>query len=599
MMGWRHSAALFFRAAVPPPLCDPPAALQRRGYVFLPTSWKELKLRLRQKAYPTVLKVVLQRHARRRILNKNHHHLQYPRLKATSWLNVRRAVVRRLVPPPPNHNHHHNQSFLFNNNSNNQNHHVVGNHHLHYHHGPHHRGLFSRLRQMFTGKPSRRSTLPRALPKHRPFSQEETVQVTIEDYMEASWFDHKGRPYVARDETGRFVNPWISQSADGVKPLTVLWQWRKQRLQREYRELGWKFFLPTFQNVQHEQIEKAPLPKAKKPGGNDNFPKPSRASTLRFNWIGHSTCLIQLHDVTILTDPIFSERASPFPRTPIGIARAKPASCTISDLPEKIDICLISHDHYDHLDKLSVKKLRRKVGLWVVPLGMKQWMIQKAKVRKDRVVELEWWESILVGRGSDSLSSSLSNSAFSVRRLHSLRDNPNDNHPATRHSPNRNEIWISCLPVQHWCSRTLWDRNYRLWASFAVLFPYKQTFYFAGDTALPTQFPLFAQIRSYLPWPISMAALPIGAYEPAILNDDSHTNPVEAVQIHQELQARQSVAIHHGSFPLSEEPLDEPAQWLPKAAAQAGLRRDSFITIPDGDYLDCPSVPFRPGIKRS
>ena len=434
------------------------------------------------------------------------------------------------------------------------------------------------------------------------------VPVTIEDYMQPEWFDAvTGRPWIARDATGRFVNPWISQAADGVKPLSVLWKWREQRLQRELREFGWNFFIPTFYSTRFERMEAtadndgaavdtkatiAAQPTTKQSHNNvPLFAKPHRPSTIRFTWIGHATCLIQQGDITILTDPIFSERASPFPRTPIGIARAKPAACTIPELPAYIDVCLISHDHYDHLDKPSVQNLRDRVGLWIVPLGTKEWMTTKGKVPFHKVVEVSWWESVQLVRQQESQNNNHAGD-FVVQRHHALRDNPRDDvHPAVADPPNdeNQSLWISCLPVQHWCSRTLWDRNYRLWASFAVLLPYRQILYYTGDTALPTQFPLFDQIRSYLPWRIGLAAIPIGAYEPAILNDDSHVNPAEAVQIHQALQPRQSVAIHHGTFPLSEEPLQEPEQWLRRAVVQAGLRPGSFVTMKEGAHLDCPS----------
>ena len=529
-------------------------SLQKRSYVFFPTSWTELKLRLRQKANPTVLQVVLQRHKRKFLVNV------WPRRKrlgAATRLSIRKAQRRLSVAPILPHQGH--------------------------------RGLFSRVREMFTGKGKVRSNIRRSVARQRAFSQEEVMKVTVEDYIEPSWFDVKGRPLVSRDATGRFVNPWISQSADGVKPLSVLWKWREQRLQRELKEFGWNIFIPTFFSTKFEKIEatSSSLDDQSTENGKTMFEQPSRPSTIRFTWIGHSTCLIQQGNVKILTDPIFSERASPFPRTPIGVQRARPAACTIPELPEQIDICLISHDHYDHLDKPSVRKLRNRVQLWIVPLGTKEWMVTKGKVDPNRVVEMEWWESVHLVRDTEDM--------FRVQRRHLLRKHPYDAHPAKAQPPTEHdkELWITCCPVQHWCSRTHWDRNYRLWASYAVLLPYRQTFYFTGDTALPDHFPLFAQIRSYLPWPISLAAIPIGAYDPAILNDDSHANPREAVQIHRELKARQSVAIHHGSFPLSEEPLDEPAERLATAVVDAGLRPHEFVAIADGEYLDCPSLTNR------
>ena len=324
---------------------------------------------------------------------------------------------------------------------------------------------------------------------------------------------------------------------------------------------------------------------------------PTNPSILRLSWIGHSTCLVQRQQTTILTDPIFSHRASPFQWTPIGVGRSQPAACEIDDLPPYIDLCIISHDHYDHLDKASVQALRERVGLWVVPLGTQKWMTRKAGVAPERVLEMKWWESVLLRRNNRRQADKAATPLEIVQR-HSLRDNPSDAHPA-RDRPSASpeeeggeEVWITCLPVQHWCSRTIWDRNYRLWASFAVLFPdQQQTFYYTGDTAWPAQnFPLFDQIRCYLPWPVSLAAIPIGAYNPKELNEDSHVSPPEAVQIHQALQAQQSVAIHHGSFPLSEEPLDEPSEWLSRATAEAGVAPRAFTTLPHGAALECKTV---------
>ena len=566
--------------------------ISKRTYVFFPTSWTELKLRLRQRpVQATVLRVLLPRRPS-----------LYPK-PAKPWKLWRRrwAAARRRST----------QQWLQNWSAQR-----------------------TRVRDFWrhTQNVARQRVAvarQRATQRWRHHTQRIILHVRIADHVDRHWFDAHGRPHVARDATGRFVNPWTSQSANGVKSLRTLWMWRAARFRREWREYGgfWGWFLSGVRDVlpssniivrgekhsrwtgalqhllgMHSSSNHASAAHAKKllsPQRRYPWTKaPTNPSILRLSWIGHSTCLVQRQQTTILTDPIFSHRASPFQWTPIGVGRSQPAACEIDDLPPYIDLCIISHDHYDHLDKASVQALRERVGLWVVPLGTQKWMTRKAGVAPERVLEMKWWESVLLRRNNNRRQADKAATPLEIVQRHSLRDNPSDAHPA-RDRPSASpeeeggeEVWITCLPVQHWCSRTIWDRNYRLWASFAVLFPdQQQTFYYTGDTAWPAQnFPLFDQIRCYLPWPVSLAAIPIGAYNPKELNEDSHVSPPEAVQIHQALQAQQSVAIHHGSFPLSEEPLDEPSEWLSRATAEAGVAPRAFTTLPHGAALECKTV---------
>jgi len=155
-----------------------------------------------------------------------------------------------------------------------------------------------------------------------------------------------------------------------------------------------------------------------------------------------------------------------------------------------------------------------------------------------------------------------------------------------------NSVWITCCPTQHWASRTFFDRNYRLWCSFAVVFDdglandqHKNTFFFAGDSAMPTGFPLFEQIGDYV-GPIHLSALPIGAYLPDYYMREAHMNPEEAVQVHRKLQSLCSVGIHWGSFPLSEEPMDEPPRWLAETIAREPQVSAPFGIIPHGGRLE-------------
>ena len=438
-----------------------------------------------------------------------------------------------------------------------------------------------------------------------------TVPVELHEYSKKSWFDAAGRPIASRDETGRFVNPWMSQSTNGVRTFGTLLQWRITRLQREWNQYGLGLFLPTFlrnssatvaapSSQPSLTIDESLLSRTrKKPGPLKNATDPS---FLRCTLIGHSTCLVQKGSVRILTDPIFSNRASPWQKTHIGVARDVPPAYSIADLPDFIDVCLISHDHYDHLDKDSVLQLQDRVGMWVVPLGIGRWLREKSEIPPERILELSWWDSVLLRRTKKSSTESV---YWTIAERHSLVSNEvspyfqgqqhqqshSPPHPAIENPANRDQIWITACPAQHWSVRTFFDRCYRLWASFAVFLDHNQTFFFAGDTGLPRDFPLFEQIADYIGRPVDLAALPIGAYAPRFVNSHEHIDPYEAVQIHQILQCRRSVAIHHGSFPLGEEPPEEPSELLRKAALEANIA--NFDVVPNGGSVAVKAQPQR------
>jgi N-acyl-phosphatidylethanolamine-hydrolysing phospholipase D len=386
-------------------------------------------------------------------------------------------------------------------------------------------------------------------------------RVMITEYSEQDWFDDWGRPLTSRDETGRFVNPWRSISTDGVHSFRTLWNWRWDRLQRDWKALGWSIFRPDWDSLWNvlrstflsQLTAQANLPTTSS-SRNTILPPPDQDGSVRMTWIGHATCFLQHSDFTVLTDPIFGRRASPYPNTPIGFAREVPPACSIEDLGQSIDVCMISHDHYDHLDLESVRKLKSVVQLWFVPLGIAEWLQQHAQIPEERIIEVKWWDSVRLEK--DSLAQT-----WKVAQRYSLEDAPY-HHPSLDRLASPHEAWLTCLPAQHWSSRSFFDRNYRLWSSMACHFPSEQLFYFGGDTARPDSFPLFEQIRDYLARPIDLAALPIGAYAPAELCRDAHMHPHEAVQVHEALRAQRSVGIHWGSFPLAEEPLHEPADLL-------------------------------------
>ena len=458
-----------------------------------------------------------------------------------------------------------------------------------------------------------------------PMTVQKSVPVTLTEYSEPSWFcPSTGRPLTSKDATGRFVNPWLSQSTDGVKSILEIAQWQWERAWRRTQMptfvstiSQWFFLGSPWRAVEQQQQQQ--LATTTTTATSEGLPSSSSSSCssppslplptpeicsavpynrLKFTWIGHNTCLVQQGPISILTDPIFSTRSSPFQSLPVGVARDVPAAVEIDDLPAVIDVCVVSHDHYDHLDKDSVLALKSKVNLWVVPTGIQEWLQEKCSIDADSVVELEWWESVKLEKGG-CCGDSDDDSNWKVAERHSpTREAPTAAHPALSDpdvqyaatdggggSRSKQAMWITCCPVQHWASRTFFDRNFRLWGSFAVFLPGSK-FFFGGDTALPEKFPLFDQIRDYIGGDIDLAALPIGAYEPAFFMKDAHMGPEDAVQVHQALGAKQSVAIHWGTFALSEEPLSEPPLRLQEAASKVDA---NFVAVRHGESItvDC------------
>ncbi len=253
-------------------------------------------------------------------------------------------------------------------------------------------------------------------------------------------------------------------------------------------------------------------------------------------WIGHSTVLLQMGALNVLTDPVFGKRASPLSWW--GPKRRTEPGLTIAELP-KIDVVVISHDHYDHLDEASVKAiLARDDPQFVVPLGIDM-LLREWGAR--RVVGLDWWQATHV----DSRTSGID---------------------------------VMLVPTHHWSQRTLFDRNKRLWGGF-VLDALDFKVFFAGDTAYDGTFRQIGELFG----PFDLALIPIGSYQPRDFMAPQHVDPAEAVKIHQDVQAEQSIAIHWGTFDLALEQLDDPRQALIAAEQAAGLSDGAFVTFRPGE----------------
>lgn len=289
------------------------------------------------------------------------------------------------------------------------------------------------------------------------------------------------------------------------------------------------------------------LPKA--PANNYQFPMGTpEIAWLQANktvpsvtWISHATALLQIDGMNVITDPIFSERASPF--SFVGPKRKVPLNIALAQLPH-IDVVVISHNHYDHLDQASVEQLNRQAGgppLFLVPLGVKEWMTD---IGINNVREMDWWDKTAVGK-----------------------------------------LGITFVPAQHWSARGLMDRSETLWGGWVIksaegaAHPF--SVFFAGDTGYSKDFQdIGRKFGSF-----DLALIPIGAYAPRWFMQGQHVDPEQAVQIHLDVHAKRSIGIHWGTFELADEPLDEPPRLLAEAVKKAGLPAEAFTVLKHGETV--------------
>lgn len=246
---------------------------------------------------------------------------------------------------------------------------------------------------------------------------------------------------------------------------------------------------------------------------------PPAPGETRITLVNHSTLLIETAGRTVLTDPVWSWRVSPSSR--FGPRRHRAPGIAFSDLPH-IDLVLLSHNHYDHLDADTLRRIAaRDQPRIIVPLGLRP-LVRKLGFRE--IEELDWWQE------ADSILS---------------------------------------VPALHFSARGLFDRNRTLWCGYAFETP-AGLVYFAGDTAFGGH---FHQIRERVGRP-RIALLPIGAYEPRWFMSAVHMSPAEALEAHRVLEARESIGIHQGTFQLADESIDQPPIEL------AQYQRDEAFRVP-------------------
>jgi L-ascorbate metabolism protein UlaG (beta-lactamase superfamily) len=290
-----------------------------------------------------------------------------------------------------------------------------------------------------------------------------------------------------------------------------------------------------------------------------------RAGELLVTFVNHSTFLIQAPGINLLTDPVWSLRASPVQW--MGPARAHAPGIAFDDLPP-VHTVLVSHNHYDHMDLPTLRRLQDRFAPRVVTTtGNKAYL--EARGMRD-VTELGWWDTVACrpeGRPLRPHASAASPGAPS-RAGADLQVGP---------------IEITATPAQHFSARTPFDRNRTLWAGFACAVAGRRLF-FTGDSGYAAH---FASIRARL-GPFDAALIPIGAYEPRWFMSAAHLNPDDAVRAHLDLGSPLSVAMHFGCFQLTDEAIDEPVRDLAAARERHGVAATAFRVLRPGDTLPIP-----------
>ncbi len=253
---------------------------------------------------------------------------------------------------------------------------------------------------------------------------------------------------------------------------------------------------------------------------------------VQLTWIGHTTFLIQVAGINLLTDPVFGKFCAPLPLP--SLRRRAPLPIALEGLPP-IHAVLLSHNHYDHLELATARKLDRE-PTWFVPLGNAAWFRQRGL---ENHLEMDWWRETELG-----------------------------------------PLSIICVPAQHFSSRTPFDRDLTLWAGFVLRTPVGMV-YFAGDSGYS---PIFADIGNHL-GPMRLSLIPIGAYQPRWFMAPVHMNPEEAVRVHLDVRSEFSVGSHWGTFKLTDEPMAEPPIALRHALARRHVPATAFRTMRIGETM--------------
>jgi L-ascorbate metabolism protein UlaG (beta-lactamase superfamily) len=279
--------------------------------------------------------------------------------------------------------------------------------------------------------------------------------------------------------------------------------------------------------------EWAPSPHA------DTPPARVDGDAVRLSFVGHASWLIQTASLNVLIDPVWSERASPFSFA--GPKRHNDPGIAFEALPA-IDVVLVSHGHYDHLDRVTLSRLAARFAPRVItPLGNDVAMREADAAIKAEA--FDWHDRVELG----------------------------------------DRVAVTLVPTRHWSARGLFDRNMALWASFVLETPAGKV-YIVCDSGYGEgkHFRRVAEAHG----PLRLAILPIGAYEPRWFMRDQHMNPSDAIKALADCGAAQALAHHHGTFQLTDEAIDAPAMALQAALDEAKLPTETFAVLKPGQVVE-------------
>jgi L-ascorbate metabolism protein UlaG (beta-lactamase superfamily) len=271
----------------------------------------------------------------------------------------------------------------------------------------------------------------------------------------------------------------------------------------------------------------------------DTPPARVEGAGVRFSYVGHASWLIQTAGINILFDPVWSDRASPFSFA--GPKRHNAPGVAFDKLP-MIDVVLVSHGHYDHLDLPTLSKLSARFAPGVItPLGND--LTMKSADSAIKAEAHDWNDRVELGNG----------------------------------------LAVTLVPTRHWTARGLFDRNKSLWASFVLETPAGKI-YIVGDSGYGDGLH-FRRVRE-AHGPLRLAILPIGAYEPRWFMKDQHMNPEDAVKALADCGAQQALASHHRTFQLTDEAIEAPATALGVALDAANIPRERFSALKPGQVVE-------------
>lgn len=352
---------------------------------------------------------------------------------------------------------------------------------------------------------------------------------------------------------GRYTNPFASWREQGA------WEWVAWKA--FFSLLPWKFriywdggYAKALKSEEGRQKVEELLP-VQQVDEQKLWGEKRKEGGLTYTWIGQSTCLLQMHGINVLTDPVFTPQ--PLQGTSWAPFRMRPLPCTPESLQGKIDVVVLSHNHYDHCSLPAVSSFSN--AHWIVPTGVRA-LLEANGLAPSRITELSWWE----------------------RHSMSIRTSSG----ATR------QLELTATPAQHWTARTALDTNQSLWCSYVLratspaLQPAR--FFFCCDTGYDR--PLFESIGRAL-GPVDAAAIPIGSYGPRWHMAIQHCDPQGSLQIARDVGAKMAFATHWGTWQMSDEHWDEPPKDLDKALNEAGLPKEYFKTVPFGRTHDVSLEP--------